>query len=218
MKSGYRTISVVSINPDNFISQETKLTTTHLLRKHKIHIASIQETHIPHNQNYKLNGYRIITSKAETQETTGMPVGGVAILVHEDIERHIVHIHRINHRIMKITLRSDESHTPVAITNTYAPHQGKTKVEQDAHWKQAQQTIADTPSKHLKIWCADANGQIGKIKQEEQKPRGIFGPFRKQEEAEKGNGKSISTICYQENMIPMNTWKKAPLTKEENTK
>jgi len=39
------------------------------------------------------------------------------------------------------------------------------------------------------IWCADANGQICKIKQED-KPRKIFGPYRKQEIAEKGNGKN----------------------------
>ena len=38
------------------------------------------------------------------------------------------------------------------------------------------------------IWRADANGQIGKIKQED-KPRKIFGPYRKQEIAEKEMGK-----------------------------
>ena len=38
-----------------------------LLRK-KIYIAAIQATHIPKDLNYKLNGYRIITSAA-IQET-----------------------------------------------------------------------------------------------------------------------------------------------------
>jgi len=41
------------------------------------------------------------------------------------------------------------------------------------------------PKRHLTIWCADANGEIGKIKAEEDKPRRIFGPYRKQEKAEK---------------------------------
>ena len=213
MKSGNRTLSIVSINPYNFTPQETKLTITHILRKNKIHIASIQETQIPHNQNYKLNGYRIITCKAQTQETNGMHVGGVARLIREELEQHIVHIHRIDHRIVKIALRIEESHTPITIINAYAPHQGKTKLEQEAHW--AQQTIPTTPTKHLKILRAGANGQIQKIRQE-QKPRRIFGPFRKQEIAEKGNGRSISTICYQENMTTMNTWEKAPLTTTEN--
>jgi len=35
------------------------------------------------------------------------------------------------------------------------------------------------------IWCADANGQIGAIKEEEQKPRKIIGPYRKQANSEK---------------------------------
>ena len=100
---GNRTISIASANPDNFITQETRLTITHMLKK-KIHIASIQETHIPHDQNYKFNGYRIITSKAQKHHD-GMPIGGVAILIHEDLEQHIAHIHRVNHRIMKIALR-----------------------------------------------------------------------------------------------------------------
>jgi len=82
-----------------------------MLKKRKIHIASIQETHIAHNQNYKLNGYRIITSKAEKQGTLGIPTGGVAIMVHEDLEQHITHIHRLSHRIMKITLHSEDAHT-----------------------------------------------------------------------------------------------------------
>ena len=109
--SGNRTLSIVSINPDNFTSSETRLTTTHLLRKNKIHIAAIQETHIPYDQNYKLNGYRIITCKAKEQEINGMAIGGVAILIREELEHHITHIHRVGRRIMKITLHSEESHT-----------------------------------------------------------------------------------------------------------
>ena len=101
----------------------------------------------------------MIASKAETQETNGMPVGGVAILIREELEQQIVHIRRISHRIMKIELHCEESRTPVTIINTYAPHQGKTKLEQAAHWKLAQQTIATAPAKHLKIWSADANGK-----------------------------------------------------------
>ena len=69
--------------------------------------------------------------------------------------------------------------------------------------------------KHLIIWRADANGQIGEIKHEEEKQRRIIGPHTKQKGAEKGNGKQVTQICYAGNMIPMNTWKTPPLTKEE---
>ena len=179
-----------------------------------MHLAAIQESHIPHNQNYKLNGYRIITSKALTLDTNGVTIGGVAILVREELEPHISHIRRVNHRIVKITLQSEQKHTPVTIINTYAPHQGKTKLERTERWAQVQQTTTSIPNKRLKIWRADANGEIGKIKQED-KPRRIFGPYRKQEMAEKGNGRAISHICYAGNMIPMNTWKQSPLTKTD---
>ena len=63
---------------------------------------------------------------------------------------------------MKITLNSEQSHTPITILNTYAPHQGKNKAEQQEHWEEVQKTIKEIPTKHLIIWCADANGQIGK--------------------------------------------------------
>jgi len=45
--------------------------------------------------------------------------------------------------------------------------------------------------------------------------RKIIGPYTKQKYAENDNGTSISKICYQENMIPVNTWKRTPLTKQE---
>jgi len=78
-----------------------------------------------------------------------------------------------------------------------------------------QETIQQIPQKHLTIWRADTNGQIGKIAAEEEKTRRIIGPYTKQKEAEKGNGKQVSKICYRENMIPTNTWETQPLTKKE---
>ena len=59
--------------------------------------------------------------------------------------------------------------------------------------------------------CKRANR---KIRQEEENQEEYL-DHTKQEMAGKGNGKAIRNICCQENMIPMNTWKKAPLTKEE---
>ena len=47
--------------------------------RNKIHIAAIQETHIPHGQNYLINGYRVITSDAIkdiNNHKSGMSVGG----------------------------------------------------------------------------------------------------------------------------------------------
>ena len=54
---------------------------------------------------------------------------------------------------------------------------------------------------------------MGHLAERETAPRKITAPHTKQGKAEKGIGKSISKICYQENMIPMSTWEQAPLTK-----
>ena len=64
MKKGISAISVVSLNPDHFITDEVQQDITQQLIKKKIHIEIIQETHIPRNLNYGKNGYRIITSSA----------------------------------------------------------------------------------------------------------------------------------------------------------
>jgi len=113
MKKGYRSLSIASINPDTFAAKESQLQVVQMIQQRKIHIAAIQETHIPYDQNFKLSGYRIITSKAIQQNAgqQGIATGGVAILVHEELEQRKVQIHRIDHRILKITLHSPESHT-----------------------------------------------------------------------------------------------------------
>ena len=139
----------------------------------------------------------------------------MAILIHETLEQHIVHVHRINHRIMKITLHSERSHTPLTIINTYAPHQGKTKVEQQEHWKRVKEIVANTPRKHLTLWRAGANGQMGKLREGEETPQRIIGPYTKGRKAEIGNGRAISNICSQEIMMPMKTWKKHPWQKKK---
>jgi len=67
MDAGNRTLCIASLNPDTFINPEQRITITNMLLMQKIHIAAIQETHIPHDLNYTLNGYRIITSAAIKQ-------------------------------------------------------------------------------------------------------------------------------------------------------
>ena len=98
--AGLKTLPVLSLNPDRLLGTEKQKDLLRELQKHKIHIAAIQETHIPYDQNYKLNGYRIITCKAKEQEINGMAIGGVAILIREELEHHITHIHRVGRRIM----------------------------------------------------------------------------------------------------------------------
>ena len=165
MKQGLRTLSIISTNPDNFIKIETGQNITQMLRRNQIHIAAIQETHIPHSLNYISDGYRVITTastRIQNEQPLGLTTGGVAILIHNELEQHITHITRINNRIMHLTLQSQNSHRPKAILNTYASHSGKGKKEQKDHWRQVKETLEIIPTRHIIIWCADANGQIGK--------------------------------------------------------
>ena len=74
------------------------------------------------------------------------------------------------------------------------------------------------PKRHLAIWRADANGQLGpseKTKQTAQKNT-IIGPYVNTHKLEPGNGNAPAKTCVQRNMIPTITWKRAPLTKTEN--
>ena len=103
------------------------------LQKQHIHIASIQETHIPHDLSYTRNGYRVITTAERKTNSkninTGMYQGGVAILVHEELQHHIKQIERIDHRILKIIPTNKNATMPITILATYAPHAGYTVEE-----------------------------------------------------------------------------------------
>ena len=52
--------------------------------------------------------------------------GSVAILVQEELQRHLKQIERIDHRILKVILTRKDANAPVAILATYAPHMGYT--------------------------------------------------------------------------------------------
>ena len=104
---------------------------------------------------------------------------------------------------------------PLTILATYAPRKGYSKQEQTEHWKQIQDILDTIPEKHMILWCADTIGQLGEIKENGETNTKIIGPNRIQDKAEKGNGRQSSQICMQQHTIPMNTWERAPLTKEE---
>ena len=65
-KTGRKTLTIESTNPDNLINTQKLQDILHELMQ-KIHISEIQETHIPQDQNSKLNGYRVIRTAAEKE-------------------------------------------------------------------------------------------------------------------------------------------------------
>ena len=73
---------------------------------------------------YVRNGYRVITTSARKTNSknikAGMYQGGVAILVHEELQHHIKQIERIGHMSLKVILTSKNANAPVAILATHA--------------------------------------------------------------------------------------------------
>jgi len=70
--------------------------------------------------------------------------------------------------------------------------------------------------KHIKIWRADANGQLGQPENEREREQlKIIGKQTKQQKQRQEMEKSLKNICRNQHMIPMNTWKRPPLTKHD---
>jgi len=172
------------VNPDHLLTQEMQNDVTQQLAKQKIHVALIQETHIPRNINIIKNGYRIITSAAKPNpkskpehDIPGKYIAGVAIAIHQELTQHISNIKRIDERIMAITLGREHTHTPITLLVTYAPHQGYNNHEKTKHWELVQQTLQDIPKHHMTIWGADANGQLGRDEARPELYNKIAGPY-----------------------------------------
>ena len=130
-QEGYRSLIIVSINHDNFALETTKKDITTKLLRSKIHIASIEETHIRKDYNYRHNEYRIITTAAQlktpidTKPQQGISTSGVAILIHEELGHRITNIQRIIPRITHVALIRAETNTSITILCKYAPRCGK---------------------------------------------------------------------------------------------
>jgi len=183
-KYGLNTLAIVSMNPDHLTTNEVQQDITQQLLKNKLHIEIIQETHIPKDQSFSRNEYRVITSAATPnpkvtpeKHIPGRYIAGVAIAIQQELEPHISTIERIDHRILKITLDREDAKTPVTILATYAPHQGYNNHEKSNHWEKVYASLETIPKHHLTIWGADANGQLGREIAHPEKYNKIIGPY-----------------------------------------
>ena len=135
----------------------------------KTHIET-QETHIPHGHNYKYNGYRTITeAAAPTKEMRNIKrrttrSWGSNINRWGSRTPHLKHT-KNRDRLLRITLRSTTSNTPLKILNTYAPRKGyskqNTKNDRKVPMPQSKPYL---PQQHMTIWRDDTNGQLGDVK------------------------------------------------------
>ena len=209
---GHRTLNVATINPDA-LNNDTIDDIIAEMKRRQIHIAGIQETHIPRNLDYRKGGYRIInsaaTKEADGNDTTTNNIGGVAIILEPNIANMIFAIERIDNRIITITLDTPNNPIPVTIINTYAPHKGYRDEIRKEHWEKVTKQLGKIPKKHLKIWTADTNGQVGRGSAKTgTKIAKIIGPETHSKNTEKGNGISFRNICLKQTMCVTNTWYK----------
>ena len=161
---GNRNLKLGSYNVDTLRTNEAIESLLHNLNQNNIDIACIQETHnesieIKEYENYiiiyggcaeiKSNNSNLISRKA-----------GVAIAVKKKLKENISNIQRINERIITIVLKTDKSIKDIKIINSYAPHHGYEKEEQEKYWNLINNQINNMPDKYIKCWCTDNNGQI----------------------------------------------------------
>ena len=98
---------------------------------------------------------------------------------------------------MGVTQDRYKSKMPIQILSTYDPHNGHTETDRRQQWGEVKETLNTTCERHMIIWCADANGQLGRDKEEEnekspcenttQKNRAI----RKSKKQKKGMGRTL---------------------------
>ena len=103
---------------------------------------------------------------------------------------------------------------PITILTTYAPRKGYPKTEQKEHWENAKTTTNHTAKSQDNMlrrhkWETRNNKRKWSDKYQNNRTP------EKTEKAEHGNGTASSQICAQQQMIPMNTWKRSPLTPTE---
>ena len=143
-------------------------------------------------------------------------------MVRESLQQHIAQIPRQSSRPLRVTLDRAKSKMPIHIISTYAPRNGHTEGTERQHWGDVKELLSKTCERHLIVWGADANGQIGnrnheegeKYAQKEHSDRRIIGPYAKASETEQGNGARLLRICRRHQMIPMETWKNQELKDE----
>ena len=140
-----------------------------------------------------MGNYRVITAAAGKNEETGIFTGGTSIMVHGSIQKNIAQITRQRRRVLRVTLGQAKSKMPIHIISTYAPHNGHTEATKRIRWGDVKELLNKTCSRHLIIWVAVANGQIGNRNHEEEEKyakkehddQRVIGPYAKARKPEK---------------------------------
>ena len=161
MENGIRAMNIACLNPDSTKEEQMQMYIIKNLTRSKIHIAAIQETHITQDKDNILGNYRITNAASAKQEETGVVQGGAEIMINESTKQYITQITRQSSRILKVTIDNQHSNMHIQIISTYAPKNGHAEEDRRQHWGEVREIPNKTCKRHMTIWCADANGQLG---------------------------------------------------------
>ena len=113
-------------------------------------------------------------------------------MIHASAQKYITQIARQSSRVLRVTLDRYRSKMPIHILSNYAPHNGHSEADRIQHWGEVKEIHNQTCKRHMIIWRADANGQLGRDKggENEKSPNentahNKIGPY-KREKTEKG--------------------------------
>ena len=127
-----------SYNVDTLRTVESTEALLHNLKTSNVDIAGIQETHNENTESIKYENYTIYYGGCTLIKPNDTKIisrrAGVAIAIKNSIKENIIRTERISDRIMTMTLKTDKTIKNIQIANSYAPHHGYDKSEQDEYW------------------------------------------------------------------------------------
>ena len=108
----------------------------------------------------------------------------------------------ISNRIISITLKTNIRCKTIQIINSYAPHNGYSKIDQIDYWNNIKHILKQTNNKQCTIWATDNNGQIA---HDNKDINNIIGPWTTAQQTEPGNGQMLKKYCQKFEMVATNT-------------
>ena len=116
--------------------------------------------------------------------------------IHTSTQKRIQQIARIDHRLLKIELKSAKSTDPATILTSYEPHKGYKHEIRNQHWRKLGQVSRHIPEKRLVLWLDDANGEICHRDKTSPEIAKIIGTNTTAETAEKEMGEHSEKYLY----------------------
>ena len=205
-------MNIASLNPDSAKSEQMQRDIIKNLTRNKIHIASIQETHIIQDRDYLSDNYRIIASAA-----TKKGGGNRASTRRKSINDKWKYAEIYNTEYQTKQQRTQSNTRPSRLEHAHPDHyhlcaaKWARRRNRRQHWGEVKAILNKTCKRRMIIWRTDANGQIGRDEaggsHNEKATRNIIGPYTRAKKTEKGIGTHLEKICQRRHMIPMTTWK-----------